>query len=58
MVELKQGSWREWAQIVLQTVEDVEKMKRAFYILKGKLLVWSVLMGAIVAGIVSWLLKR
>ncbi len=58
MVELKQGSWREWAQIVLQTVEDVEKMKRDFYILKGKLLVWSVLMGAIVAGIVSWLLKR
>ena len=58
MVELKQGSWREWAQIVHQTDEDVEKMKRDFYILKGKLLVWSVLMGAIVAGIVSWLLKR
>ena len=58
MVEFKPGSWREWAQIVLQTVEEVEELKREFYLLKGKLIVWSVLLGALVAGLVSWVFKH
>ena len=58
MVEFKPGSWREWAQIVLKTVEEVEEIKKELYLLKGKLLVWSLLMGALAAGLVSWAFKR